>query len=236
MSVSIFSYRGEVTVGLMVDATLIPDPDQIVGQLRARADGAEPPRSTAAASAPVEGSARPRQEDHGDGIVSIDPHGRLRVVIGGGGVAAIEALLALRALCGRRVEVTVIAPEREFIYRPVTVAEAFDRAQARTFDLADLVGERAVDRIVWDTVIDVDSDDQTVADRRRRPSVRYDALVVATGAVARDHLPGRSRSVGAPTCPRFEGCWTTSSVDCPLGRTRASRPSGHGRCRSTSSR
>ena len=121
--------------------------------------------------------------------MSIDPHGRLRVVIGGGGVAAIEALLALRALCGRRVEVTVIAPEREFIYRPVTVAEAFDRAQARTFDLADLVGERAVDRIVWDTVIDVDSDDQTVltgsGDR-----VSYDALIVATGAVAREPFEG----------------------------------------------
>jgi WS/DGAT/MGAT family acyltransferase len=33
MSVSIFSYRGEVTVGLMVDATMIPQPDQIVAQL-----------------------------------------------------------------------------------------------------------------------------------------------------------------------------------------------------------
>jgi WS/DGAT/MGAT family acyltransferase len=33
MSVSIFSYRGGVTVGLMVDAALIPDPDQIVAQL-----------------------------------------------------------------------------------------------------------------------------------------------------------------------------------------------------------
>jgi len=33
MSVSIFSYRGEVTVGLMVDAALIPDPEQIVTQL-----------------------------------------------------------------------------------------------------------------------------------------------------------------------------------------------------------
>ena len=33
MSVSIFSYRGEVTIGLMVDAALIPDPDQIVTQL-----------------------------------------------------------------------------------------------------------------------------------------------------------------------------------------------------------
>ncbi len=33
MSVSIFSYRGEVTVGLMVDAALVPDPDEIVAEL-----------------------------------------------------------------------------------------------------------------------------------------------------------------------------------------------------------
>jgi WS/DGAT C-terminal domain len=33
MSVSIFSYRGEVTVGLMLDAALIPDPDHVVAQL-----------------------------------------------------------------------------------------------------------------------------------------------------------------------------------------------------------
>lgn len=33
MSVAIFSYRGEVTVGLMVDARLVPDPDKIAAQL-----------------------------------------------------------------------------------------------------------------------------------------------------------------------------------------------------------
>ncbi|HLJ03548.1 MAG TPA: wax ester/triacylglycerol synthase family O-acyltransferase [Solirubrobacteraceae bacterium] len=33
MSVSIFSYRGEVTVGLMVDAALVPDPDAIAQHL-----------------------------------------------------------------------------------------------------------------------------------------------------------------------------------------------------------
>jgi diacylglycerol O-acyltransferase / wax synthase len=32
MSVSIFSYRGEVTVGLMVDAALIPDPGKVIDQ------------------------------------------------------------------------------------------------------------------------------------------------------------------------------------------------------------
>jgi len=33
MSVAIYSYRGEVTVGLMVDAALIPDPDSILSEL-----------------------------------------------------------------------------------------------------------------------------------------------------------------------------------------------------------
>jgi len=38
MSVSIYSYRGEVTVGLMVDAALVPDPDRIVAQLEREID------------------------------------------------------------------------------------------------------------------------------------------------------------------------------------------------------
>ena len=38
MSVSIYSYRGEVTVGLMVDAALIPDPGLIVTQLERELD------------------------------------------------------------------------------------------------------------------------------------------------------------------------------------------------------
>jgi diacylglycerol O-acyltransferase / wax synthase len=38
MSISIFSYRGEVTVGLMVDAALIPEPDEIVTGLEQELD------------------------------------------------------------------------------------------------------------------------------------------------------------------------------------------------------
>jgi diacylglycerol O-acyltransferase len=34
MSVSIFSYRGEVTVGLMVDAALVPDPEAIIDHVQ----------------------------------------------------------------------------------------------------------------------------------------------------------------------------------------------------------
>ncbi len=38
MSVAIFSYRGEVTVGLMVDARLVPDPDRIIGRVEKELD------------------------------------------------------------------------------------------------------------------------------------------------------------------------------------------------------
>jgi len=53
MSVSVFSYRGEVTVGLMVDAALIPDPAEIVAQLEHELDALERLR-------PVRSRRRPR--------------------------------------------------------------------------------------------------------------------------------------------------------------------------------
>jgi sulfide:quinone oxidoreductase len=37
-------------------------------------------------------------------------------VVAGGGVAGLEALLALRALAGTRVELTLVAPHDEFVY------------------------------------------------------------------------------------------------------------------------
>ena len=39
----------------------------------------------------------------------------LRVLIAGGGVAGLEALLALRDLAGDRVELTLLSPETDFI-------------------------------------------------------------------------------------------------------------------------
>ena len=52
----------------------------------------------------------------------------LEVVIAGGGVAGLEALLALHELAGPRVKVELLAPEREFVYRPLAVAEPFGLA------------------------------------------------------------------------------------------------------------
>src|SRR3954469_22939666 len=48
-----------------------------------------------------------------------------QVLVAGGGVAGLEALLALRALAGARVRLSLLAPEPDFVYRPLQTAEPF---------------------------------------------------------------------------------------------------------------
>ena len=45
------------------------------------------------------------------------------VLIAGGGIAGLEALLGLREVAGERVRLTVVAPDPDFTYRPMAVAE-----------------------------------------------------------------------------------------------------------------
>jgi sulfide:quinone oxidoreductase len=67
---------------------------------------------------------------------------RSQVLIAGGGVAALEALLTLRVLTGDLLEIDLLTPEDRFAYRPVTVAEPFDRDEARRFDLAAIAEDQ----------------------------------------------------------------------------------------------
>lgn len=136
--------------------------------------------------------------------MSADGRDRLRVVIAGGGVAALETLLALRALAGRSVELTVISPERDFLYRPVTVAEAFDRGEAREYPLAEIVSCHGGGLLIWDSLAEVDPDNggAITGSGKRIP---FDALVVATGAVATEPLPGALTFRGRTDVPRLRG-------------------------------
>ena len=123
-----------------------------------------------------------------------------QVVIAGGGVAAIEALLALHELASHRVHTTMIAPQRDFLYRPVTVAEAFGRAEARAYSLGEIVG-RAHGELLWDSVEEVETDAGVVV-TASGDRVPYDRLIVAAGAIACEPLPGaltfRGRADVAP--------------------------------------
>jgi sulfide:quinone oxidoreductase len=113
------------------------------------------------------------------------PH---RVLIAGAGVAGLEALLALRDLAGEGPEITVVAPEREFTYRPLAVAELFEVGEANRFERADMLGALGAAR-VEDALAAVEPERRlarTAAGRK----LRYDALLVACGARPRESLPG----------------------------------------------
>ena len=85
-----------------------------------------------------------------------------RVVIVGGGVAGLEALLALRALAGDRVELTLVSEHDWFVDRPVTVAEPFGLASAARHSLPDIVAERGA-RFVGATVVAVHAEAHRVS-------------------------------------------------------------------------
>ena len=46
-----------------------------------------------------------------------------RVLVAGGGVAGIEALLTLHALAGDRVDLTLVDAQPSFVHRPLLVAD-----------------------------------------------------------------------------------------------------------------
>ena len=105
-----------------------------------------------------------------------------RVVIAGGGVAGLEALLALHALAGDRVELTLVSPTPDFVYRPLAVAEPFALGAARRTPLAD-AARAAGATLVRASLTGVDVGNRTVhlGDGEALP---YDALVLATGAAS----------------------------------------------------
>jgi sulfide:quinone oxidoreductase len=104
------------------------------------------------------------------------------VLIAGGGVAALEAMLALADLAPDHTAVTVIAPNEEFVYRPMTVREPFAYGSASRFELAPLVAgagaELLKDELAW-----VDPASQTVH-TSAGASLQYGALLLALGAKA----------------------------------------------------
>jgi sulfide:quinone oxidoreductase len=110
------------------------------------------------------------------------------VVVAGGGVGALEAVLALRALAGDRVTLELVAPEMEFVERPLAVAAPFEAATPERLPLARLEATHGV-RHRRDRLVGVNASRRLVrlADGGDVP---YDVLVVATGAHAEPWLEG----------------------------------------------
>ena len=105
---------------------------------------------------------------------------RRRVVVAGAGVAGLETALALQELAPEQVSVELIAPEDEFVYRPLSVAEPFHVGEMRRFPLAHLVGAAGA-ALRAGALLAVDPDEKRVA-LEDGSTVEYDVLVLALGA------------------------------------------------------
>ena len=111
-----------------------------------------------------------------------------RVVLAGGGVAALEAALALRALAGARVGIEVIAPEPHFYYRPLAVAAPFAPRELRRYDLSALLGHAGA-LLTLATMTGVDADAYE-AHTDGGGVLCYDALLIACGATPQAAVDG----------------------------------------------
>jgi sulfide:quinone oxidoreductase len=120
---------------------------------------------------------------------------RHRVVIAGGGVAGLEGLIALRAMAGDDLELTLLSPAERFTVRAMEVGEPFGRPGPAEYHVADVCADhgatfraeaiehvRPASRAVTTTAGD---------------ELAYDSLLLAVGARAVSALAGTTTFRGA---------------------------------------
>ncbi|HEY2788424.1 MAG TPA: FAD-dependent oxidoreductase [Gaiellales bacterium] len=123
----------------------------------------------------------------------------LKVVVVGGGVAALEVCLGLQALAGDRVELVMVAPEPAFEFKPAAVGEPFGVSAVRRFDLAEVARGLGAE-LHRGTASAVEVDQGRLLVDGWRP-VSYDALVLAAGAIPIGAVPGAITFAGPKDVP-----------------------------------
>jgi sulfide:quinone oxidoreductase len=111
-----------------------------------------------------------------------------RVVIAGGGIAGMEAALALADLAGDRARLSLVAPDPDFIYKPLTVEEPFTQQPAERHELEPALHELGVEFIA-DAVSAIDPGSHTLT-LNGGLELPYDLLVVCIGGRARPAYEG----------------------------------------------
>jgi sulfide:quinone oxidoreductase len=109
------------------------------------------------------------------------PH---HVLIAGGGVGGLEAMLALRDLAGERVSITLLSPDASYVVRALSVEDPFSHPLPRHHDLATICAD-AGGALIADALAVVEPAEHVVVTAAGR-RIAYDDLIVATGAHAVD--------------------------------------------------
>ncbi len=121
---------------------------------------------------------------------------RSRVLVAGGGIAGLEAAIALRELAGKRVVVEVCSPREDFVYRPYAVGEPYGASHAFRYDLRRLTDHCGAD-FRLDSIVAVD-DEGRRARTHDGEEISYDHLIVAAGSRLAGGVPGAVTFWGVP--------------------------------------
>jgi sulfide:quinone oxidoreductase len=118
----------------------------------------------------------------------MDRHEQKRVLIAGGGVAALEAALTLRRIAEERVRLRLLAPEPRFTYRALSVTAPFELGEVLQLELAELAGELGID-LTQAGLVGIDAW-RHVAHTSANTQLEYDSLLIACGALPLPAIPG----------------------------------------------
>jgi sulfide:quinone oxidoreductase len=111
-----------------------------------------------------------------------------KVLVVGGGVGALEAVLALRDLAGEKIAVEICAARPDFVYRPFAVGEPYGASRVIRYELERLAQlSDAKFRLENVAAIDPATRCATSHDGAEIP---YDHLIVACGARLLGAVPG----------------------------------------------
>jgi sulfide:quinone oxidoreductase len=136
------------------------------------------------------------------------------IVIAGGGIAGLEALVALRSHLGSGPRIELLEANTDFVERQRAVAEPFGGGAPRRFDLVRIAADHGA-HLRPDRLAAVDAEGRTVR-TVRGDTLDYDALLVAVGARPDIAIPGALTFSG----PRDVAAFSALLDDLDAGRVQ----------------
>ena len=136
------------------------------------------------------------------------------IVIAGGGIAGLEALIALHGHLGSTVDIELLEANTDLVERQRAVSEPFGGGPARRFDLVRIAADHGA-HLRPDRLASVDTEARRVR-TVRGDTLDYDALLVAVGATPDMAIPGALTFSG----PRDVAAFSALLADLEAGRVR----------------